>query len=99
MPALGGPAEVVTYRLIGSFFRHPCLGTGRRGRDLCNEPPIRDTRRAMDRDACVELDRHDPLAQWRERFECPDGVVYLDGNSLGALPKATAERLDHLVRE
>src|SRR5690348_14082449 len=43
MPALGGPAEVVTYRAIGSSFRHPCLGTGRRGRDLCNEPPIRDT--------------------------------------------------------
>ncbi|HLB75449.1 MAG TPA: kynureninase, partial [Candidatus Dormibacteraeota bacterium] len=53
----------------------------------------------MDRDACVELDRHDPLAQWRERFECPEGVVYLDGNSLGALPKATAQRLDHVVRE
>jgi DUF2934 family protein len=44
MPALGGPAEVVTYRPIGSSFRHPCLGTGRRGRDFLNELPIRDTR-------------------------------------------------------
>ncbi|HYS28804.1 MAG TPA: hypothetical protein VEQ12_04780 [Candidatus Limnocylindria bacterium] len=33
MPALGGPAEVVTYRGIGSSSRHPCLGTGRPGRD------------------------------------------------------------------
>jgi kynureninase len=53
----------------------------------------------VDRKACAELDRQDPLAHWRDRFECPEGVVYLDGNSLGALPKATAERLDHVVRE
>jgi kynureninase len=36
------------------------------------------------------LDAADPLAAWRERFALPEGVVYLDGNSLGALPKATA---------
>ncbi len=43
MPALGGPAEVVTYRPIGSSFRHPCLGTGRPCRDFLNELPTRDT--------------------------------------------------------
>lgn len=53
----------------------------------------------MDRDACIELDRQDRLAQWRDRFECPDGVVYLDGHSLGALPKATAPRLTQVVRQ
>jgi len=44
------------------------------------------------------LDQADPLAGWRARFALPDGVVYLDGNSLGALPKATAATIEDLVR-
>lgn len=53
----------------------------------------------MDRRDCLELDRLDPLAPWRDRFECPPGVVYLDGNSLGALPRATAPRLAGVIQE
>lgn len=42
-------------------------------------------------------DAADPLAGFRERFVIPDGVIYLDGNSLGALPKATAARIADVV--
>jgi kynureninase len=45
-----------------------------------------------------ELDAADPLASFRERFALPDGVIYLDGNSLGALPKATERRVQNTVR-
>ena len=45
----------------------------------------------------LALDRADKLAPFRDRFALPDGIVYLDGNSLGALPKATPARLAELV--
>jgi kynureninase len=43
------------------------------------------------------LDAGDRLAPLRERFVIPEGLVYLDGNSLGVLPRATAERQRALV--
>jgi kynureninase len=42
-------------------------------------------------------DAADPLAHFRARFALPDGVIYLDGNSLGALPCATATRMRDVV--
>ena len=45
-----------------------------------------------------QLDAGDPLAKYRERFEVPEGVIYLDGNSLGCLPSATPARLEEVVR-
>ncbi|RJL34618.1 kynureninase [Bailinhaonella thermotolerans] len=53
----------------------------------------------MSREECAELDAADPLAALRAEFELPGGVVYLAGNSLGALPKAAAERVGEMVRE
>ncbi|HLY04449.1 MAG TPA: kynureninase [Rhizomicrobium sp.] len=43
------------------------------------------------------MDCADPLAHARERFILPDGVVYLDGNSLGALPATVPRRLADVV--
>lgn len=48
---------------------------------------------------CEALDAADPLRAVRDRFDIPEGVVYLDGNSLGAPPRGVAERLDRAIRE
>ncbi|MDO9115019.1 MAG: kynureninase [Polaromonas sp.] len=53
----------------------------------------------MTRDDALSLDATDPLAPLREQFTLPPGVLYLDGNSLGVLPKATAERLQQVVTQ
>jgi kynureninase len=56
---------------------------------------------AMDsftRAECAGWDAADPLAACRERFALPEGVIYLDGNSLGALPKATVAIVQDIVR-
>jgi kynureninase len=46
---------------------------------------------------CVELDRQDSLASQRKRFALPAGVNYLDGNSLGPVPRGVAERVARLI--
>jgi len=43
------------------------------------------------------MDSADPLRGFRDRFVLPDGVIYLDGNSLGALPKASIARTSEVV--
>lgn len=50
-------------------------------------------------DDCQALDQADPLRALREQFALPQGMVYLDGNSLGALPKAAKARVQHALVE
>ena len=52
-----------------------------------------------DRSYALQRDADDPLASFRERFVIDDpSLIYLDGNSLGRLPLATAERIAEVVR-
>jgi kynureninase len=51
------------------------------------------------REAAAELDAADPLRDFRERFVLDPDIVYLDGNSLGCLPRATAARLEQIVAQ
>jgi kynureninase len=61
-------------------------------------PQLADEAAALARAA--ELDAADLLAPFRERFVIDDPeVVYLDGNSLGRLPRATVDRLRSVVAE
>ena len=53
-----------------------------------------------DRSRACELDGADPLAGFRDRFvPLEPGLIYLDGNSLGMLPAATAQRVAEVIRQ
>jgi kynureninase len=53
----------------------------------------------LTREEAEALDRADELAAFRGRFVHPDGVIYLDGNSLGLLPKATPARVAQVIEQ
>jgi len=51
------------------------------------------------RNACLERDALDPLAPLRAQFDLPEGVIYLDGNSLGARPRTALPRAQQVIAE
>ena len=48
---------------------------------------------------CQQLDLQDPLGHLKDHFSLPEGVIYLDGNSLGVLPKSAAARVAEVVTQ
>ncbi len=55
--------------------------------------------RSITRGDLEALDRADSLRDFRDRFAIPEGVIYLDGNSLGALPRETSERVRKVIED
>lgn len=51
------------------------------------------------RSDCEARDQHDALVPLREQFVLPEGVIYLDGNSLGAQPKAALARAQQVITQ
>jgi kynureninase len=51
------------------------------------------------REQCVDLDGKDVLREVRSKFELPSGIIYLDGNSLGALPRGLSARVQNLIEQ
>ena len=53
----------------------------------------------LSREQLAQLDREDALAPLRDEFVLPEGVIYLDGNSLGAMPAHAPARIHEVMTQ
>lgn len=58
-----------------------------------------NARMTISQDSCTALDAQDPLREFRKKFAIQRSLIYLDGNSLGALPAATPARIAQVVKQ
>ena len=63
----------------------------------CAKPEIVHDGESKEREGCITADAADSLSRFRERFILPEGVIYLDGNSLGPRPVGALERVQDVV--
>lgn len=70
------------------------MGGDRRGNPTGSGPPVNSISAHI-----RALDERDPLSHLRDRFVLPEGIIYLDGNSLGALPKSSIPRISDTVMQ
>ena len=55
--------------------------------------------RTLNRAVKMMNDTNDPLAHYRDQFHIPENMIYLDGNSLGAMVKTAPARLEKAIRQ
>lgn len=53
----------------------------------------------LTRDSLAAMDANDPLAHFKDKFFVPDGVLYFDGNSLGAVLKTVEGRIHEVITQ
>lgn len=51
------------------------------------------------REQCLYWDQEDELKKFKDEFALPEGVIYLDGNSLGARPKKSLAVAQHIISQ
>ena len=51
------------------------------------------------RESCLQADSLDPLARLKPLFSLPPGVIYLDGNSLRAMPRTAHARSTQVIEQ